>query len=128
VLTFPSSWFDRDRMIELIMSVGKRELKREAQIAMRTMDAAWAGKDVEDEDLKRMAVAAERIANRLRKRNDECASAISWLRAQRDEIGLVALAKMLDADAANLGKVIEGKRKPSRALQTKVADVPSLGE
>ena len=62
VLIYPSSSFDRERMIALIKSVGKRELKREARIAMRTIDAAWAGHDVADEDLKRMADAAERIA------------------------------------------------------------------
>ena len=42
VLTYPSSSLDRERMIELIKSVGKRELMREARIAMRTIDAAWA--------------------------------------------------------------------------------------
>ena len=39
VLTYPSSPFDRERMVELIKSVGKRELMREARIAMRTIDA-----------------------------------------------------------------------------------------
>ena len=34
---------------------------REARIAMRTIDAVWAGEEVADEDLKRMADAAERI-------------------------------------------------------------------
>jgi hypothetical protein len=42
--------------------------------------------------------------------------AIERLKAKRDEIGLTALAKMLGVDAANLGKVIEGKRQPSEAL------------
>ena len=43
VLTYPSSSFDRERMIAPIKSVGKRELMREARIAMRTIDAAWDG-------------------------------------------------------------------------------------
>ena len=48
-------------MIERIKSVGKRELMREARIAMRTIVAALGGQDVADEDLRRMADAAERI-------------------------------------------------------------------
>jgi transposase len=35
VLTYPSSLFDRERIVELIKSVGKHELAREAKIAMR---------------------------------------------------------------------------------------------
>ncbi len=64
VLSYPSSSLDRERLIERIKSLGKRELMREARIAMRTIDAAWAGGDVGDKDLKRMADAAERIARR----------------------------------------------------------------
>jgi hypothetical protein len=115
VLIYPSSSFDRERMIERIKSVGKRELKGEAHIAMRTIDAAWTGDEVAAEDLKRMAEAGERIASRRRKRNDKQAAAVAWLRVKRDEIGLTALAKFLRMDAPNLAKVIEGKRKPSEA-------------
>jgi hypothetical protein len=128
VLTYPSSSFDRSRMVSLIKSVGKRELMREARIAMRTIDAAWDGREVTDEDLKRMAEVAERIENRRRKREDEQAAAVALLKAKLDEIGLTALAKMLDVDAANLGKVIDGKRKPSKALLDKIAPVRSRGE
>jgi hypothetical protein len=121
ILTYQPSSFDRDRMIASIKSVGKRELMREAAIAMRTIDAIRDGQDVEDDDLKRMAEAAERIASREQKTEDEQAAAITWLKAKRDEIGLSALAKMLGADAANLAKVIERKRKPPRLLQTEIA-------
>ena len=120
VLIYPSSSLDRDRMIERIKSLGKRELMREARIAMRTIDAARAGKDLADEDLKRMADAAERIAKRRKARDEGVAAAVAWLKVKREEIGLVALAKVLDADAANLAKVIEGKRRPSRALLAKI--------
>jgi hypothetical protein len=53
-------------MITLIKSVGKRELMREARIAMRTIDAVWDGEEVADEDLKRMAAAAERLSSSRR--------------------------------------------------------------
>jgi hypothetical protein len=107
-------------MIALIKSVGKRELMKEARIAMRTIDAVWGGEEVADENLKRMADAAERIKSHREKREDERKAAVAWLKAKREELGLTALAKMLGLDAANLGKVIEGKRKPSTVRLTKI--------
>ena len=68
-----------------------------------------------------MADAAERIASRKHKHEDEHPAAVAWLRVKRDEMGLTALAKMLGADTANLAKVISGERKPSRALLAKLA-------
>ncbi len=56
VLTYPSSSIDRERMVELIKSVPKRELMREAKIAMRTIDAVHArGATVSEEaNLRRL--------------------------------------------------------------------------
>jgi hypothetical protein len=116
VLTYPSSSFDRDRLIAAVRSVGKRELMREARIAMRTIDAARDGADVAGNDLKRMADAADRIVNRRQKQEKEGSVVVAWLKAKRDEIGLTALAKVLGVDAANLGKMIDRKRKPSISL------------
>ena len=82
VLTYPSSSFDRERMIMVIRSVGKRELMREARIAMRTIDAVPAGQEVADDDLKRMADAAERIAKRRKARDEDVAAAVAWLKAE----------------------------------------------
>jgi hypothetical protein len=115
VLIYPASSFDRYRMIERIKSVGKRELVRAARIAMRTVDAVWAGREVADEDLKRMAEAAEQIKGKQRKREEE-EKAAAWLKAKRDEIGLAALARMLGVDAANLAKAIEGNRRLPKPL------------
>ena len=56
------------------------------------------------------------LSSQRQKREEEQAAAVAWLKAKRDEIGLTALAKMLEVDAANLGKVIEGKRKPSKGV------------
>ena len=94
---------------------------REARIAMRTIDAVDAGKDVGDEELKRMADAAERIVRRREKREDDSAAGVAWLKVKREEIGLAGLAKLLDADAANLAKVIEGVRRPTANVLAKVA-------
>jgi hypothetical protein len=116
VLTYPPSSFDRKRMIALIKSVGKRELIREARIAMRTIDATWTGNMVADDALKRMAAAAQRIVSHKIKLEGEQRATVAWLKAKRDEIGLIALAEMLGVDAANLGKIIAGSRRPPTKL------------
>ena len=90
---------------------------REARIAMRTIDAAWTGKEVADEDLKRMAEAAERIKSRDNKREEVAQFILARLiKAKREDIGIAALAKILDVDATNLARVVEGKRKLPKAL------------
>lgn len=113
VLIYPSSSLDRERMVALIRSVGKRELRREAGIAMRTIDAAHEGRDVADGNLKRMADGAQRIVSREKRREEEEKVTVAWLKAKQEEMGLTALAETLGVDAANVGKVIEGKRRAS---------------
>jgi len=120
VLTYSSSSFDRSRMIAAIRSVGKRELMREAGIAMRTIDEVWDGVEVAQDNLKRMADGAARIAGRRLKSEKERAAAIAWLKAKRDEIGLAALGKELGVDAGNLRKVIFDARGPSKTLLRKL--------
>jgi hypothetical protein len=126
VLIYQSSSFDRERMIKRIKSVGKRELMREARIAMRTSDAVCAGGDLADENLKQMADAAERITSQWQKREDEQAVAVAWLKAKRDEMGLTALAKLVEVDAANLAKVISDERNPSRSLLAKIKQLMTI--
>jgi hypothetical protein len=120
VLVYPSSSMDRERMIETIKSVGKRELMREARIAMRTINAGRSGANIANEDLNRMADAAARIMNRQRAGEAAMTIAISRLYAERDEIGLAELAKILSVDRANLEKIIKGKRTPSKALLKRI--------
>ena len=122
VLTCPSSSIDRERMVELIKSVPKRELMREAKIAMRTIDAVHGGgENLSEAQLKRIANAAERIASRRQRQDEEAIAAVAWLKAQAQEMGLVALAALLRVDVANLAKVIWQKRHPSKALLAEAA-------
>jgi hypothetical protein len=68
VVCYPSSLPDREHMIELIKSVPKGELQLEARIARREIDAVHRGTAyVSDNDLKRMARAAERVEGRRNK-------------------------------------------------------------
>jgi hypothetical protein len=123
VLTYQSSSFDRNRMIAAIRSVGKRELMREARIAMRTIDAAGKGQEVRDDELKRMADAAERIVGRQRKREDELPIVVDWLKVKRKELGLTVLASLIGVDPANLAKMIGNTRRMSAATASRILEL-----
>jgi uncharacterized protein (UPF0335 family) len=99
---------------------------REARIAMRTIDAVHEGQNIADRDLKRIAAAVERIELRKRKLQDEQVATVTWLKGKRDKIGLTALAKLVGIDAANLSKVIDGKRKPSASMIWQVGGYDDL--
>ena len=86
---------------------------------MRTINAARAGDELADDELKRMADAAARIVSLRGRRDDEHTQAVAWLTAKREHIGLTVLARLVDADSANLTKLIARKRKPSKALLAK---------
>jgi hypothetical protein len=120
VHSYPPGSLDRERMLELIRSVGRRELSREAKIAMRTIDAAHNNDpSVKDDQLGRLAEAAKRIRDRREKTVTEEDAVVEWLRRRHEEIGLASLSRELDKDASNLQKVISGKRRPSKALVIK---------
>ena len=48
------------------------------------------------------------------------AQAVAWLKAKREEIGLAALGKMVEVDAANLAKVIDRKRRLTATTTVKI--------
>lgn len=52
---------------------------------MRTIDAVWVGKELADDDLKRIANAAERIALLKNEREQDRSAEVAWLKAKRDE-------------------------------------------
>jgi hypothetical protein len=124
VISYSSALPDREHMLELARSVPKRELQREARIAMRTIDAVHDGStSVSDRDLWRLADAAGRIRDLEAQLNAKRSAALEWLKRQVAEIGLAALARKLGEDKANLSKVISARRLPSAALLGKVAEL-----
>jgi hypothetical protein len=48
------------------------------------INAVSKGKEIADEDLKRFANAAERIASRWRKRKDEAKETVAWLKVKKE--------------------------------------------
>ena len=128
VLVYPSSSFDRERMIERIKSVGKRELKQEARIAMRTINAVWAGGDVADDDLKRMADAAERIAQRRKDSDKEAAAAVSLVEDEARGNQAYGAGRDAERRCANLQKVFGGKRNVPASIMQKFRARPVNNE
>ena len=123
-ISYGSSADDIESIRKLIRSVSKRELSREARIAVRTIDAVRNGDaPVSGPDLKRMADAADRIRVRKEKASAVQSAVVDWLTREHAERGLVSLARDLGEHNANLLKVIEGKRKPSKPLVLKVRDL-----
>jgi hypothetical protein len=120
VITYGASNDDIEGMRELIKRVSKRELKREARIAVRTIDAVHRGDAVSNAELKRMAGAARRIATQLERASVEQSAVMDWLRKEHAARGLAQLAAHLGVDKANLLKVIKGERKVTKALVGKV--------
>lgn len=122
LILYPPSMPDREHAIELIKSVSKGALKREARIAMRTIDAVRDRRTtVSETDLRRMADAAQRIRDRTEKLEADAQEVLKWLRRQHAEIGLVSLAQRLSEDQSNLSKMVLGRRGPSKATVEKVS-------
>jgi plasmid maintenance system antidote protein VapI len=55
-----------------------------------------------------------------RKNDDEKKEVVALLSARCKDLGLTAMAKLLGVDAANLAKVIAGKRPASQFLMIKI--------
>jgi hypothetical protein len=90
---------------------------------MRTIDAVHAGENVGDEELKRMADAAARIADRNARLRAAELDPLRWLSQRRLEVGLTRLASELEEDKSNLLKVISGVRHPSNSLLAKIKKI-----
>ena len=117
IVLYPSGLPDREKMIDLIRSVPKRELRRESRVAMRTIDAVHdSAASVNDKYVRRMADATMRIRERGEKLEVRRQHARIWLAQEKEERGLTALAETLRMNAANLSKVIGGRRNPSEKI------------
>jgi hypothetical protein len=66
------------------------------------------------------ALEASHVAEDVRYRK-----LLDWARGERDRVGLRSLAGKLDTDPANLGKVLGGSRRASRALLASLSRVAS---
>jgi hypothetical protein len=100
----------------LIVSVPKRALAPEAQIAMRTVNLAYDDlAAVPEDDRRRTVAAAKDILARMKAEEENQASVINWMKRMIAEKGLPWLTEEI-GDKSNLVNMILGRRKVPAAL------------
>lgn len=114
---------DRKRMLAVIQSISKRRLARAAHISTRTIPSSLAeASEMPDMQLRAIFAQASSLVGEQRKICKDDESMMQWLIRQVGERGLKAVAESLAYDAANLAKVIVGKRKFSRQFRKRVGN------
>ena len=120
---------DRKQMMAVIQSVSKTRLHRAAHVSIRTIPTSLAeANEMPDKELQRIFAEASALAEEKRKTAELDEALLQWLVQQVSERGLKAVAELLDYDAANLAKVVAGKRKISRELRMLIVDQRGVKE
>lgn len=120
---------DRKQMMAVIQSVSKTRLHRAAHVSIRTIPTSLAeANEMPDKELQRIFAEASALAEEKRKTAELDEALLQWLVQQVNERGLKAVAELLDYDAANLAKVVAGKRKISRELRMLIVDQRGVKE
>jgi hypothetical protein len=112
---------DREQMLAMIQSVSKRQLARAAHVSIRTIPSSLAdANEMPDKELRRILVEASALAEEKRKISDADEALLRWLVRQVGERGLKKVAELLAYDAANLAKVVAGRRQLSGELRKRI--------
>jgi hypothetical protein len=120
---------DRKRMVDVIRSVSKRQLSSAAKISTRAIPATLeAANEMADAKLRRMFAEANVLSEEKRKISDADEALLRWLVKQIDKRGLTSMAEVLEYDAANLTKVVTGKRKISIELRKWICEQMAASE
>jgi hypothetical protein len=105
---------DRSTMLAVIQSVSKRSkrrLARAAKVSTRSIPSdETAAAAMLMKEFRRLFDVASSLRGEDRERQDSDRTLVRWISEQVRKRGLTATAKMLDYDAANLAKVLPGKR------------------
>jgi hypothetical protein len=114
---------DRQQMLTVIQSVSKRRLARAAHVSTRTIPSSLAAaNEMPDKDLRRIFAEASALVEEKQKISGADEVLLRWLIRQVDERGLKNVAELLAYDAANLAKVVAGKRRFSRELRKGIGE------
>lgn len=114
---------DREKMLVVIQSVPQRQLARAAHVSTRTIPSSLADADeLSDKELRRLFAEANALTEETRKIAEDDEEIVRWLSQHVREYGVKAVAKMLDYDEANLGKIIKGKRRISGGLRKRISE------
>jgi hypothetical protein len=79
-----------------------------------------------DKELRRIFAEASSLAEEKRKVDEGDEALVRWLIRQAGERGLKYVAQLLDYDAANLAKVVAGKRRLSTKLRKGIGEQMAL--
>ena len=108
-------------MLAGIRSVTKRQLARAAHVSIRTIPSSLAAaNEMPDKELRRIFAEASSLAEEKRKVDEGDEALVRWLIRQAGERGLKYVAQPLDYDAANLAKVVAGRRQLSGELRKRI--------
>ncbi len=115
---------DRSKMLSVIRSVSKRRLARAARVSTRTipLDEPVAS-EMPVKEFRRLFDVASSLAADDRERKFSDQVLVQWISEQIERCGVTATAKRLDYDAANLSKVVSGKRALPSRLRKRVGEL-----
>jgi len=112
---------DRENMLTVIQSVSKRKLERAAHVSTRSIPLSPdEANEMSEKEFRRIFSEASALAEERRKLAERDELLLRWLVTQVNERGLKSMAELLNHDAANLAKVVAGKRKISKELRRSV--------
>jgi len=115
---------DREKMLAVMHSVSKRKLEKAAHISMRSIPTTLAeANEMPEKDFRRLFEEASALAEEKWKITEGDELMVQWLVRQVDERGLKRVADLLEWDAANLAKVVAGKRGFSKNLRKIVEEM-----
>jgi hypothetical protein len=110
-------------MFAVIQSVSKTRLHRAAHVSFRTIPSSLAAaNDLPDKELRRIFAEASVLAEEERKMAETDEALHRWLIQQIGEHTLKVMAELLDYNAANLAKVVVGKRGISKKLRNRIGE------
>jgi hypothetical protein len=127
-VSYGVSAVDRLTMLAVIQSISKRRLARAAKVSTRTIPSAeTAASNMPVKEFRRLFDAASALETDDRGREVSDQVLVQWISEEVRKRGLTATAEMLGYDAANLAKVLAGKRALPAKLRKRVSELIAKG-
>jgi hypothetical protein len=114
---------DREKMLEVIHSVSKRQLALAAHVSTRTIPTSLAeANEMPEKEFRRLFQEASSLHDEARKLRAADEKMVRWIMQQVEEHDVKTVAGMLDYDEANLTKIIKNKWRLSVVLRQRIID------
>ena len=117
----------------MIRSVLNQKLKQKlasvAKVSTRTIPTTLAAaNEMPDTKLRRLFEVASSLIEEKQQTHDSDESMVRWLAQRVRESDAKVMAELLNYDAANLPKVVAGKRRLSRELRKRIIERMTVEE